>query len=62
MKIDFEDGGYVEFSKSDTGSVIIKICAKDLLNSMKKIINSVEISKEEFKNLINSIITDNIII
>lgn len=52
MKIDFEDGSYIDFSHSSTpGKVIISIGAKNFKNVLETIINSVEISYDEFMKL-----------
>ena len=56
MKIQFEDKSYVEFRKSTTpGKVMIIISAKDQNNDLKKITNAVEISVEEFQQLISDV-------
>lgn len=56
MKIQFEDKSYVECRKSDhPGKIILTISAKDHDNPLKKIINAVEITAEEFKTLISDI-------
>jgi nitrate reductase NapAB chaperone NapD len=54
MKILFDDSSYIELKKSD-GKIIIVIQAKDQLNSLKKITNAVELTKEEFEKLISDI-------
>ena len=52
MKIEFDDRSYLEISKSgDPDKIIVTIQAKDHLNSLKKITNSVEISLAEFKKI-----------
>ena len=55
MKINFEDKSYIECRKSDDKIVII-ISAKDAENPRKKTTNAVEITKEEFKKLIEGLI------
>jgi nitrate reductase NapAB chaperone NapD len=56
LKIDFDDKSYIEVKNSDEpGKVIIIISAKDHLNAQKKIINSVEITKEQFDLLIGDV-------
>ena len=56
MKLSFDDKSYVEIKKSiNPGKLIIIISAKDQNNSLKKITNAVEISEEEFKNLISDV-------
>lgn len=53
-KIIFEDKSFIECKKSDTSDkIIILIQAKDQNNNLKKITNMVELSFEEFKNLIS---------
>lgn len=54
MRIDFDDGSYVEFRKSDDKYLII-VSAKDAQNSLKRITNAAEISVEELNSLIKSI-------
>ena len=57
MKIEFEDNSSVECKKSDNpGKVLIVIKAKDQANPLKKIINSVEMTTDEFKKLISEIL------
>jgi nitrate reductase NapAB chaperone NapD len=56
MKISFPDKSYIECKKSDNpDKIIIIISAKDQNNSLKKITNAVEITKEEFKRLISDV-------
>lgn len=56
MKISFDDKSYLECKKSDTpGKVMIIISAKDQENPLKKITNAVEITLEEFKQLISDV-------
>ena len=56
MKIIFDDGSYIECKKSNNSdNIIITIQAKDYVNNFKKITNSVEISLEQFKQLISDI-------
>ncbi len=56
MKLSFDDKSYVEVKKStNPGKIIIIISAKDQSNPLKKITNAVEISEEEFKNLISDV-------
>lgn len=54
MKITFDDKTYVECRTADDKIVII-ISAKDQSNPLRKIVNAVEISKEEFKRLISDV-------
>lgn len=55
MKIQFPDKSYVEVKKSSDKFVIL-ISAKDHNNSLKKITNIVELTEEEFKQLISDVI------
>lgn len=54
MKIEFEDKSFIELKKSEHSDniVIIIIQAKDFSNPLKKITNAVEISVEQFNELI----------
>jgi tRNA threonylcarbamoyladenosine modification (KEOPS) complex Pcc1 subunit len=55
-KIEFDDQSSVEVKKSaDSNKVIICITAKDAANALKKIVNSVEISQEQWNALIADI-------
>jgi hypothetical protein len=55
-KIEFDDQSCVEVKKSsDANKVIISIAAKDATNSLKKVVNSVEISQEQWVALIADI-------
>lgn len=56
MKISFDDKSYIQVKKSAEGKIIIIISAKDQNNDLKKITNAVEISEEEFKNLISDVL------
>jgi len=57
MKIIFDDKSFVECKKSDKPDhVVIIISAKDQENFRKKITNAVEITKEEFQQLILDIL------
>lgn len=56
MKIEFPDKSYVECSRSNqSDKIIITISAKDYQNPLKKITNAVEISIEQFKQLISDV-------
>jgi nitrate reductase NapAB chaperone NapD len=56
MKIEFEDKSYIECRKSDSaGKILIIISAKDQGNNLKKTTNIVEITTEQFKELISDI-------
>lgn len=52
-KIVFDDKSYIQAKKNDNEKIIIVISAKDQSN--KKITNAVEISEEQFKELISDI-------
>ena len=54
MRVDFEDGSYVEIKKTDDKITVI-ISAKDHLNQSKKIINAAEMTIDEFKKLISDV-------
>jgi hypothetical protein len=54
MKVKFEDSSFIEIKKADDKIVII-IQARDSINSLKKICNAVELTKEEFQQLISDI-------
>lgn len=56
MKILFNDKSYIDCQSVDNGSkIIITISAKEQGNALKKIVNSVEITKEQFKQLISDL-------
>jgi len=55
MKIEFNDKSYLEFKKTENNKVVITVSAKDYENPLKKINNTVEITLEEFKQLISDI-------
>ena len=55
MKITFEDSSFIEVSKSVDNKILIIIQAKDYLNPLKKISNAVEITAEQFQQLIAEI-------
>ena len=53
MKIQFENKSYVEISKStNPGKILITIAARDPEKPLSTIANSVEITEEQFKQLI----------
>ena len=53
MKIEFEDKSFIELKKSEhSDNIVIIIQAKDFSNPLKKITNAVEISVEQFNELI----------
>jgi hypothetical protein len=52
-KIEFENKSYIEITKSQNpGKIIISIVAKDPNNHLSTIANSVELTEEQFKQLI----------
>jgi lysophospholipase L1-like esterase len=56
VKILFDDKSYIEVQKSiEPDKIFITIGAQDAVNPLKKIVNSVEISSEQFKKLIADI-------
>jgi hypothetical protein len=56
-KLIFEDKSYIEIKKSSTESnkIVLIIHAKDQSNALKRVINAVEITTDEFKQLIADI-------
>jgi tRNA threonylcarbamoyladenosine modification (KEOPS) complex Pcc1 subunit len=58
MKIIFDDKSFIECQKSPTDKIILTIGAKDSSDPLKKIVNSVEISTEEWSRLISEISPD----
>jgi hypothetical protein len=58
MKIEFNDKSFLEVIKSpEPGKIIISIQAKDYENPLKKITNSVEITEEQFKQIIGDFLS-----
>lgn len=56
MRINFEDSSYIEIKKSDNSdNIVIIIQAKDSINSLKKITNAVEVTKEQLESLIEGL-------
>jgi hypothetical protein len=55
MKIDFDTYNYIEFSISPAESIYITVCAKDGKNSGATIINSAEITQEQFIKLVQDV-------
>lgn len=58
MKINFDDTSYIEISFAPTpggGKVTIVLSAKDGTNAKKNIVNSAEISKEQFLQMIEEV-------
>ncbi len=56
MKITFEDDSYVECKKAEDGKLYLIISAKDHNSPLKNITNAVEITVEQFKQLISEVI------
>ncbi len=57
MRIDFEDGGYIESKIDDSHQKIwITIGAKQSKNPLEMIINSAQLTREQFKNLYEDIL------
>ena len=54
MRIDFNDGGYVEFSKSSVSSIHIIVAAKNSDRTLT--VNSAEISSDELDQLLSDVI------
>ena len=55
MKIQFSDKSFIEAKKTNDGKILIVIQAKDHENPLKKITNAVELSIEEFKELLSDV-------
>ena len=56
MKITFDDKSYIDCQKSnEPGKIMIIISAKDGTDPLKKIINAVELTADEFRKLISDI-------
>jgi hypothetical protein len=57
MKIEFADHSYIDCQKSaQPGKIMIIISAKDQTDPLKKIINAVELTAEQFQQLIKDVI------
>ena len=57
MKIVFDDRSYIECQKSaQPGKIMVIISAKDATDPLKKITNAVELTAEEFKQLISDVV------
>jgi hypothetical protein len=54
MKKEFEDKSFIEFKKSKNGIIII-MGARDSTNNLKLLVNSKEISEEEFREMVNDL-------
>lgn len=55
MKINFDDTSYAEISYSPTGKVQIVLSARDNKNPHNNIINSAEISWEQFCQIVDEL-------
>lgn len=54
MKIEFDNRSYIEIAKShNPGKIMITIVARDYEKPLATIANSVELTEEQFKNLIS---------
>lgn len=51
MKIDFDDESYIEVSISTNGKIVIALSAKNIKDHKISIINSVEITQEQFLSI-----------
>jgi hypothetical protein len=56
MRIDFDDGGYVEFCHSKNNKIFIIVAASSSEKPSDKIINSAEITQEQFMQLVSEFI------
>ena len=52
MKVIFEDKSYIEITKSADGKIIISIVARESAESLATIASSVELTLEQFSELI----------
>lgn len=52
MKIQFEDKSYIEIMRAQTGKIVITIVAREGKDSLSVIANSVELTPEQFSQLI----------
>lgn len=56
MKVQFDDGTYVELKVADDpDKLLLIVSAIDQLNNKKKVINAAEMTKEQFKKLISDV-------
>jgi len=56
MRIDFKDKSFVSFEHSSSpGKIIISLGAKSFKNPLETVVNSAEISINEFNDLVNDI-------
>lgn len=54
MKLSFEDGGYIEITKTND-KVTIVVQARDATNTLKTITNACEVTLQQFKELCQGI-------
>lgn len=56
MKIKFKDGSYIECVKShNSDKILFCISAKDYDNTLKRVNNTIELTIDEFKQLISEV-------
>jgi hypothetical protein len=56
MRITFDDKSYIECRKSDTpDKILLIVSARDQENPRKKTTNAVELTADEFKQLISDV-------
>jgi hypothetical protein len=57
-KLTFEDSSFIEIRKSETeiDKILIIIHAKDEINPLKRTINTVEITLDQFKQLTSGVL------
>lgn len=58
MKINFDDTSYIQISRSHTDKIQIVLSAKDNKNPYNSIINSAEISLDQFLQIISEVLPD----
>jgi len=54
-KITFEDHSYIEIIKQNTGKIMLTIVARENSTSATVIANSVELTKDQFNQLVKGI-------
>lgn len=52
-KLIFDNKSYIEITRSESGKIILTIVAIDPYNTFSTIANSVEVTEEQFKQLIS---------
>lgn len=56
MRITFEDKSFIEIQKSKSpGKVMVVIGARDPVDALKNVINSVEITRGQLQELVSSV-------